>query len=379
MGAGTMPLLGESTDSTELYSFLKAFDLSHPWAQRNLAAFCKNIPSRLRITRSWCWMADFKKEMQGMGVRFPVLPRRFNQLSVLYRRSSRKATRGDKYLWVEGNTIRAFFFSFESDIWSKGEVEKTLQHKADWNAYVEDWNDNAVVTAQGAFHVSNTWASAESAGALMTSTLSTLLILIGLAFMGMLLFTWSFTLSLYTVGATMGVVFGLAFFITVLMGWSVGLIEVIAAIYFIGYAVTYSLHVAHKYASFDASSVGADVRMPEGLCDLDDEATALRYRRTDFALKAIGGAAMGSAITTAGTSFFLVFCTLRIFTKLGAMCLAVTVMSIITALGPLPAALMVCGPKNPGQLPCKKRRRAAYGGYLGGWIPFGKGGVLPSE
>merc|ERR1712039_1050223 len=79
------------------------------------------------------------------------------------------------------------------------------------------------------------------------------------------------------------------------------------------------------------------------------ERAEVRYLRTRYALRSIGGAALGSAITTAGASIFLVFCTLTIFWKLGSMCLAATVMSILTALGPLPSALFLFGPVRPGR------------------------------
>merc|ERR1719343_352422 len=155
----------------------------------------------------------------------------------------------------------------------------------------------------------------------------------------MLIFTRDLLLSLYVVCATVTVVSGLAWFIVALMGWAVGPIEVIALIVFIGYAVTYSLHIAHKYGSGEAL-----FEETHGLTGSE----ALRYQRTVFAMKSIGGAALGSAITTAGCSIFLLFCTLTIFQKLGGVVLAVTLMSIFTALVPLPAALLLMGPSQPG-------------------------------
>jgi hypothetical protein len=136
----------------------------------------------------------------------------------------------------------------------------------------------------------------------------------------------------------------LAFFIICIMQWPIGPVEVIALIVFIGYAVTYSLHMAHKYG--DEGALNWEPVKPE--MDLDAKA-ALRYQRTGFALKSLGSAALGSAITTCGCSVFLLFCTLTIFQKLGGVVLAVTVMSIVTALGPLPAMLLMCGPLDPGR------------------------------
>merc|ERR1719399_1514782 len=76
-----------------------------------------------------------------------------------------------------------------------------------------------------------------------------------------------------------------------------------------------------------------------------------RFERTRFALQRMGGAALGSATTTVGSSFFLLFCTLQVFTKLGAVVIAVTFLSILFALLPLPAILVYGGPLRPGIKP----------------------------
>jgi len=144
-------------------------------------------------------------------------------------------------------------------------------------------------------------------------------------------------------------------------------VEVIALIVFIGYAVTYSLHIAHKYGSHDA------LKLSVARLDLD-ESDAVRFQRTEFALKSIGIAAMGSAATTIGCSTFLLFCTLTIFQKLGGVVLAVTIMSIFTALLPVPAILFCAGPLQPGKCPhipdvlasCGKFGSRIFGGLPGG-------------
>lgn len=159
----------------------------------------------------------------------------------------------------------------------------------------------------------------------------------------MLIFTHSCILSVVVVVSTVMVIIVLSFFITVVMGWEVGLIEVIAFIYFIGYAVDYSLHMVYKYGSNDALTEDDQTDLGAGR-----EKASLRLQRMSFALKTMGGATVGSAITTAGSSLFLVFCTLTIFAKLGAMCFTVTMASILFALCPLGAYLMTLGPVRPG-------------------------------
>merc|ERR1719343_101394 len=113
------------------------------------------------------------------------------------------------------------------------------------------------------------------------------------------------------------------------MRWSIGPVEVISLIVFIGYAVTYSLHIAHRYSS------------PEAIPDQPEETEqpkneAVRRRRVVFALRSIGGATVGSAITTGGCACFLMAAKLTLFGKLGSVVLVVTLLSVLTALGPLP-------------------------------------------
>merc|ERR1712113_1341446 len=64
-------------------------------------------------------------------------------------------------------------------------------------------------------------------------------------------------------------------------------------------------------------------------------------------MRSIGGAAVGSAVTTVGCALFLIFCQLTIFRKLGTVVLVIAILSIFTALVPLPGALITIGPLHP--------------------------------
>jgi hypothetical protein len=345
----SLPWLGEIKGNT--WEYLPKFDLSDPWAQRNVYSFCKNFADEatqksLRLIKTWCWMEDFRNWIRSdKGPRFPVLREDFDSYALEYIRTSVQATRGTRYVWVVDGKIRAFYVSVDINEDERMAPEKAQKIMKEWDAYISDWNDNAIEDVRGAFHVSKLWVSAVRLEQLMTSVFFTLVTLIGLAFIGMLFFTKSLMLSMFVVGMTTLVISYLFSFTINLMRWPLGLLEVVAIIYFIGYAVTYSLHIAHKYASFSGKN-------KENLCDIDAAAgpnQQVRFQRASHALKAIGGATMGSSITTAGTSLFLVFCQLQLFVKLGVMCLAVTILSIFAALGPLVALMMVVGPVNPGR------------------------------
>lgn len=297
-------------------------------------------------------MEDFKKFMTSKDKRFPCRASEFDSMALDFMSNSGFPTRGTRYVWLVNGAIRALYVSARIDVSGNADVASALQYKELWDRHLEQYNAAAFKNAKGAFHASPLWVKAESQGELITSTVSTLVILFVLAFLAMGVFTLSIALAFFVVAATTSVICTLFFFIIVVNGWDVGLIEVVALIYFIGYAMNYSLHIAYKYSSSEALVFEPPV-------DIGDENAGARLRRTTFAVVSIGGAVLGSAITTGGASFFLVFCKLTIFSKLGGMCLTVTVASVLIALGPVPAALMMFAPADPGCCEKVKKKAAA--------------------
>jgi len=339
------PLLGQ-LDLASSWNFNEEHEVWQPWAQRNMFSFCTSLPEELQVTSRRCWIEDFRRYVISKGLRFP-LPRDLFDEEVgvfsITRLTGRSSSRD--YLWTRGGQVKASFMSFTIDVHRFSATALALEHQRKWDAYLDRYNAEASRFARDAWHTSSLWVRAEAQNELISSTVNTLIIVVILAFLGMVVFTHNAGLSLLVVLATMGVVSGLFFFITVVMSWAIGPIEVIGLIVFIGYAVTYSLHIAHRYGSIDA----VDSVLPDEVASKLSPAAGARYRRAQFALQTIGGAAIGSAATTAGSATFLVFCTLTIFQKLGGVVLAVTAMSILMALGPLPAVLLLVGPQDPGR------------------------------
>jgi len=339
------PLLGK-LDLENSWHFDDMYDVRQPWAQRHMVAFCTGLPTELRMVENHCWIQGFRDWLFNQkGERFPVAAAQFNALAIEY--GSTQLLNGHsakESFWVRDGMVKASFMSFVVDVSKNVGVEQALEYQKKWDHYLTDYNSRASNFARGAWHTSSLWVRATAQKELISSTVMTLLIVLLLAFLGMLLFTCDIVLSLFVVLATCCVISGLAWFIIVAMGWAIGPIEVIALIVFVGYAVTYSLHVAHRYGCHDA------LEGPEEASAHLSGIEAVRYHRVHFALTTIGGAALGSAMTTGGCSVFLLFCTLTIFQKLGGVVLAVTIMSILMALGPLPAVLLVLGPERPGHL-----------------------------
>jgi hypothetical protein len=341
--ADVSSLLGETEDD-ERWSYMESFELSAPWAQRNLYSFCTNLPDSLRVVGRRCWIEDFRRWLvTERSERFPVTANLFDgYVQAFVVGGLTDLVPSKEFMWLEGNKVKATYSGFSLDVNNYEPVESALRYQRLWDEHLAVWNDDASRFARGAWHTSNLWVRAEAQAALISSTVMTLAIVLCLAFLGMLIFTFDIVLSSLVVCSTICAITWLAFFIISIMGWPIGPVEVIALIVFIGYAVTYSLHIAHKYGSGDAlrhSGPRLELR----------ETAAIRFQRTEYALKSIGSAALGSAATTVGCATFLLFCTLTIFQKLGGVVLVVTVISIFIALVPLPALLFIVGPVQPGR------------------------------
>merc|ERR1740121_3234749 len=89
-----------------------------------------------------------------------------------------------------------------------------------------------------------------------------------------------------------------------------------------------------------------------------------RFERAKFALEKIGPSVFGSGLTTLGSAFFLLPCSLHVFYKIGAVVCGITVYAELFALIFLPAALMICGPSGHDSRSCLQYD-------LQGWDPDG--------
>eukprot|EP00930_Biecheleria_cincta_P002714 TRINITY_DN103707_c0_g1_i1.p1 TRINITY_DN103707_c0_g1~~TRINITY_DN103707_c0_g1_i1.p1 ORF type:complete len:1167 (-),score=146.91 TRINITY_DN103707_c0_g1_i1:295-3615(-) len=318
-----------------------AFDADHeaqnPWTQRNLLKFCEELPEDLRITDKICWIEDFKSFALTRTGRFPVLPTSFDKEATYFAETTVvDETNIKDYIWIRSGEVKASRMRFRIDVHRRAPVFESLRHKSRWDAYVDSYNANAPRSARDAVQTADLWVQAEAVRELISSTVITVVIAIAFSFFGTLLVTFDLLLSIFVVMATISVICFLMFFMVVVMGWVIGPIEIIALIAFIGYAMTYSLHIVHRYGSFRPLSIQSTDRK------------TLRMERVSFSVRSIGMAALGSANTTVGCSLPMVLCTLTIFNKLGGVILVVTVLSILMALVPLPSLLLCAGPMTPG-------------------------------
>eukprot|EP00929_Paragymnodinium_shiwhaense_P065108 TRINITY_DN32677_c0_g1_i2.p1 TRINITY_DN32677_c0_g1~~TRINITY_DN32677_c0_g1_i2.p1 ORF type:complete len:1494 (+),score=281.93 TRINITY_DN32677_c0_g1_i2:79-4560(+) len=361
------PLLGEFEPETR-WSFDPSFTIEDPWVQRAIYNFCTDVPPEMAVVYTFCWLRDFRSCVEeDLGSFFPVLRGEFQRMARLC------DAEASGYTWTVDEKVVAIRLSMYISGEKQPSHEVALQVKQRWDKHVADWLPTAPGGARGMVHVSSYWAKAAEQAAVVYSVQLTMLSFLGLAFLVVVLFTRSLAMALVVCIATISVQVGLLFFIVIIMDWELGMLEGICLIYFIGYAVTYSLHVGHMYAAdvrregvVKVWAVGAECEidfegsLPEDMQNLDDR-KALRFLRVRHALTSIGGATLGSALTTIGASVFLLFSKLTIFVRLGVMCLVVTMVSVFVSLIPLPACLCICGPVWPGQ--CKRLKEEITEGF----------------
>merc|ERR1711948_204237 len=77
-------------------------------------------------------------------------------------------------------------------------------------------------------------------------------------------------------------------------------------------------------------------------------------------MRYIGGVVLGSAMATITCSIFLLFCLFTVFQTLGFMLLIITFLSALAAVIPVPAALLIFGPSEPGCRASAKRVRNTF-------------------
>jgi hypothetical protein len=290
------------------------------------------------------WIEEFRKVLLlDTTARFPT--RDFeNEISIWWTQS----ITGAEELWRTGTRIEAAKLAFNLNVAKDLPAQALLEYRDRWDKYVSDMNDVASVTANRAYQTAAAWVRAEAEIAVVDSTVHTIIVAAVSAWLGMAIFTLDPVLSFMVLGLVLGIVLGLAFFMVVMMSWKIGSIEVISLVIFVGYSVTYSLHVAHSYAeaSVDLLNEGkagdeeAPLNLPTGQLSL----RASRQLRTRLAIHHMGTAVLSSAFSTLGSSMFLLFCTMVIFKKLGSVIIAVTVLSVVCSLVSLPAFLMLMGP-----------------------------------
>jgi hypothetical protein len=325
------------------------------------------MPLELLVVKRNCWIENFHEWLATKGKPFPS--RDFQSDVAAWKEERPLEAR--QHIWMYGQKMRACKLSFYVDMANDGSSNKLLEYKVHWSKYTKLRNAAASLTANRAFFTAGPFVRAEAEIAIRGSTLETIMISAGCGMVGMILFTWEPFLSLLVSILVLLIISGLAFFMVVIVNWEIGAIEVLSLVIFVGYSVTYVLHIAHSYNEARADDVNAyeaevqanhhnknDTPAADGAAEaqaptcLTAETMTpfqLRLARVRLSILHVGCATLSSAVSTIGSSVFLLCCTMSIFGKLGTVVITVTTLSVVVALISLPAVLMLIG---PGLEPC---------------------------
>lgn len=338
------PLLGKREKS---WQFNRVFRADSPNTQRMLLQACRKANQMEALVvvkpRSECWIQEFRNWLKETGQQFPVPGNLFLPAFNSWRdgRVMPSGVVAKDFMWLDNDgSLKATYARFHVNINYQSTAASTIvTYMSHWNDLVAEFNSDAPLESGDTWHTSALWIRAEAETAIVSSTVNTMLVSAGCGFVGALFFTHlDVILSSMVVVTVAGVTISLAWFMIVLMGWAVGAMEVLGLIVFVGYSITYSLHIAHKYQ--------------ERVIELQaDDKMSSRERREEavvHAMRCMSGAVIGSAVTTLGSSFFLFFCQLVIFVKLASVLFAVTFFAMIFATMALPAALLCVGPTSSG-------------------------------
>jgi hypothetical protein len=381
------PLVGAPPEE---WSFDPTFLPSNPWGQRAVFRMCTDMPDDLYIIGSGdpdnqgpqCWAQDFRQWLRDRNRQFPSRDFDSDLLDWYGWQQRTGLDVAQKSLWMQGETVIACRVLFYANVNKLASSAIIQNYKKSWDNWVNSRNSEASMSGNRAWHTAEAWVRAEAEEAIISSTTNTILIELGCSFAGLLIFTGDLILAALVVCMVIVNISGLAFFMVFIMNWAVGPIEVISLVIFVGFSVTYGLHMAHAYSRIgeddpallrteewvkrhwgprrgrrkeEAVQPGADAErgdIAEERAMLERTPYELRVARTRMAVLKVGGAIISSTVSTIGSSLFLLGCTLTIFLKLGLVVIVVTTLSIFFTLVALPAVMMLLGPSRD---PCYKR------------------------
>merc|ERR1711871_28000 len=308
------------------------FNLAASESQDFLHYVCshsRNISSLNVRSEIKCWIEQFEEALTSSGYVFPLSPGMFSTALDLFLSANEgaalKAYKND--LGTDGSSESIQWTSLRMKI----NVDKTLNFQAlnpvrmEWERFVKKISSEAPVSLGPALPASKTFTETDTEMGIIISTVVSFLTSNGISLACILFFTMDWKISGFTVLTINMIVvtlMGLMFWVA---QYRFGAIEAVGVTIFVGMSVDYSLHLGHAYNH----SLGHS-----------------RRSKLRDALSSIGVSIFGGAITTAGASFFLVWCRIFLFVQLGVMMLSNTVTAFVYTLICLGTCLAILGPVN---------------------------------
>ena len=306
------------------------FDLAASESQAFLREVCMNSKNISRLSvrpEIKCWIEQFGSAVTTAGYTFPLSPGMFSSALDLFLSAENGVALGayKKDLGTVGGSDVIEWTSLRMKI----NVDKTLNFQAllpirgYWKEYVDEISKAAPVTLGPALLVSKTFTESDTEMGIVSSTVVSFLVSNGICLLCILFFTVDWRISGFTVLTINMIVVTLMGLLFSVANYPFGAIEAVGVTIFVGMSVDYSLHLGHAYNHSPGRTTKSRVR---------------------DALSTIGVSIFGGAITTAGASFFLLWCRIFLFVQLGVMMLSNTVTAFVYTLACLSACLAIIGP-----------------------------------
>ena len=130
--------------------------------------------------------------------------------------------------------------------------------------------------------------------------------------------------AMVTIGLIVASVLGTVY----LIGWNLGIKESVAGVVVIGFSVDYTIHLGHMF----------DVARSQGL--------TTRQEKFAYSIRKMGETVLAGAITTAGSTVFLLACQLTFFTAMGTLIILTVAYSLGYSLLFFMPLLRIMGPEG---------------------------------
>lgn len=180
----------------------------------------------------------------------------------------------------------------------------------------------------GAVQAAKLWPQMVTEEAMVTAAWTGALLSLGVACVTLLAFTLSFALTALCAAAIASIVV-ITMGMMPILGWEFGFLEAMCMVFVVGFSVDFVAHCAVAY---------------------QESAHKSRRAKATVAVATVGISVFWGMLTTCAAAFFLLFCVMVPFSKMGIFLIWNQLVSFTFAVFPFLAALMVLGPRGSGKL-----------------------------
>eukprot|EP00928_Gymnodinium_smaydae_P026845 TRINITY_DN20952_c0_g4_i1.p1 TRINITY_DN20952_c0_g4~~TRINITY_DN20952_c0_g4_i1.p1 ORF type:complete len:2857 (-),score=361.22 TRINITY_DN20952_c0_g4_i1:92-8662(-) len=295
------------------------------------------------------WIESFESYVRSRGT-FPVSNQWFSPLLLEYF-SKQAHHRSDVGAVVAGEDVQVRYVRarFKINVLKTVGTSALGDVYARWATFLTEVNAEAPLGLR-VLMVSTHWSRMELEQGILDSTVRAFIVSVGLIAAFVLLFSGNLMIVLITVLNSVLMIATLFGFIISWLQWEFGAVEAISITTLVGMNVDYALHICHAYLAAPEST---------------------RKAKVADSLMHVGGAVLGGALTTIGSSTFLLPAWIYFFYQLGVFLLVNTCIAITFAFFFVSPLLMCCGPLGAsGDLfsccfCCCRRSRRGGGSRMG--------------